>query len=265
MAARLSRVPVLAMAVLAGTAGAAQAQVGMRGPTLGPTSHFAVPRAYILPAGQNLVSGTLYLGESGTVFPTNGLQVGAEMGIGPGMQLDMGLHAAPMVPWQGGLSLAAKGNMIGTRGMMPAISWLAGGLLAVNANGQPALGLQLGLPMSLALPFNDVNYLGFSLNPALNMTVGRPWALLPGGAWPNAQSFVSLGMGADFRVLPNLLLMADTNIGIPGLTGVSTTSNLGARIGFGRAFALDLFVGSGTSSGLGSIPASFGVTGHWGY
>lgn len=234
----------------------------------GPTNYFAVPRAYVRPGGNNLMDTTLYLGSSGTAgLPTNALGLRAEMGMGHNSQLDMGIAAVTATPWRGFLSLGGKWGLMREGGAsFASISGMVGGLLAVDANGQPALGLQLGLPISRMFAFNRVNSLNLSLVPAFNMGVWNASALLPGGAWPNASSFVSLGLGADFALLTNLHLIADTTVGIPGITGVGTQNNLGVRWGVSPSVVLDLFVGANTSGlGLGTLPASLGLSAHWSY
>lgn len=263
---------ILGLAGAASTclAAPAQAQAFRTGPGIlqGPTSYYSVPRGYVRPAGNNLVSTTLYLGSSGQIgLPTNALGLRAEMGMGSNFQLDTGIAAITAVPWRGYLSLGGKWGLMREGGSAFAtISSMFGGLLAVDANGQPSLGLQLGLPISRVFAFNRVNTLGLSLVPAMNLGVWNASALLPGGAWPFASSFVSLGLGADFAVTNQLHLIGDTTVGIPGITGVGTQNNLGVRFAFTPTVVMDAFVGANsTGLGLGTLPSSLGLSAHWAY
>ncbi|HEY9855574.1 MAG TPA: hypothetical protein V6D05_07545 [Stenomitos sp.] len=234
----------------------------------GPTTNFSVPRAYVRPGGNNLVGTTLYLGSQGAAgLPTNALGLRAEMGMGGNFQLDTGIAAITAVPWRGYLSMAGKWGFLREGGpALASISGMFGGLLAVDANGIPSLGLQFGLPISKMFVFNRYNSLNFSLVPAFNLGVWNAAALIPGGAWPYSSSFVSLGLGADFAFLPNLHLIGDTTVGIPGITGVGTQNNLGIRWGITPSVVVDLFVGAnGTGLGLGTLPASLGLSAHWAY
>lgn len=260
----------LAGAVSTCLAAPAQAQSFRAGPSIlqGPTSNFSVPRGYVRPGGNNLVSTTLYLGSAGQFgLPTNALGLRAEMGMGGNFQLDTGIAAITAVPWRGYLSMGGKWGLMQEGGAAFAtVSSMFGGLLAVDANGQPSLGLQLGLPLSRVFAFNRVNTLGLSLVPALNLGVWNAQSLLPGGAWPYASNFVSLGLGADFAVTNQLHLIGDTTVGIPGITGVGTQNNFGVRFAFTPAAAMDIFVGGNTTGlGLGTLPASLGISGHWAY
>ncbi len=233
----------------------------------GPTNYYSVPRAYVRPGGNNLVGTTLYLGQGNIGLPTNALGLRAEMGMGNNFQLDTGIAAVTAIPWRGYLSMAGKWGLMREGGAsFASISGLVGGLLAVDVNGQPSLGLQLGLPISHMFAFNRVNSLNLSLVPAFNMGVWNASALLPGGAWPFSSSFVSLGLGADFAILQNLHIIGDTQIGIPGITGVGTQNNFGIRWGVTPSVVLDLFVGANaTGLGLGTLPASLGLSAHWAY
>lgn len=246
----------------------AQAYRAGTGTLQGPTNYFAVPNAYVRPTGNNLVGTTLYLGQGAQVgFPTNALGVRAEMGMGNNFQMDMGIAAVTAVPWRGYLNLGGKWGLMREGGAsFASISGMVGGLLAVDANGQPALGMQLGLPISRLFSFNPVNSLNLSLVPAFNLGLWNASALLPGGAWPYSSSFVSLGLGADFALLRNLHLLADTTVGIPGITGVGTQNNFGVRWGVTPTVNLDLFVGANTTNlGLGTLPSSLGLSAHWSY
>lgn len=260
----------LAGVVSTALAAPAHAQAFRTGPGIlqGPTNNFSVPRAYVRPTGNNLVSTTLYLGGSGQWgLPTNALGLRAEMGMGSNAQMDMGIAAITAVPWRGYLSLGGKWGLMREGGSAFAtVSSMFGGILAVDVNGQPSLGLQLGLPVSRVFAFNRVNTLGLSLVPALNIGVWNAAALLPGGAWPWSTNFVSLGLGADFAITNQLHVIGDTSVGIPGITGVGTQSNFGVRYAFTPSVVMDAFVGANTTGiGLGTLPASLGVSAHWAY
>jgi len=62
-------------------------------------------------------------------------------------------------------------------------------------------------------------------------------------------------------------VIADTNIGLTGVTGTITQTNLGVRYAFTPSFLADVFVGFNTGAGLNlaQTAPSLGVAAHWGF
>lgn len=253
-----------------------RASLGMVG--YGPTTLFTVPRAQTLGIGNNIVStgvllggGSGFLGVPGIGAGTsaNSLQLGTQLGISDMFQLDMGIGGLNMGPtWAGRLSLAGKwGFLQEDRGAIASIAGLAGGILTVDPNGTPNLGVQLGLPISKMFPFGSESYLGLSIYPNYNLGVFQPAALLPGGSLAAPSNFFAIGGGADLAIGPAFHLIADTNIGLAGVTGTFTQTNLGVRYAFTPSFLADVFVGYNTGTGLTAAQTapSLGIAAHWGF
>jgi hypothetical protein len=244
----------------------------------GPTSLFTVPRARTLGIGNNIVStgvllggGSGFLGVPGIGAGTsaNSVSLSTQLGITDAFQLDMGIGGLNMGPtWSGRLNMAGKWAFVQEEaGAFASLSGLAGGILTVDPNGNPNLGVQLGLPISKVFPFGMDSYFGLSLYPNYNLGVFQPAALLPGGAVPSTSNFFAIGGGADLALGPALHLMADTNIGLTGVTGAITQTNLGVRYAFTPNFLGDLFVGFNTGAGLNlaQTTPSLGIGAHWGF
>lgn len=238
-------------------------------PIAGPTRFYAVPKAELLAPGVGVFSSGLFLAAPGMWagnlgLMANGLSLRSQIGL-PNFQLDSGLSAASIAPWSGQLSLAGKwGILQGTSGIISSVSALAGGVLALDVNGRPLLGLQLGLPISGVFAFNPVNTLGITLFPAYNLGAVQA---LPVGLQPVALNYLSLGVGTDFSLSRNLHVLADTNFGLPGVAGTLTQTNLGLRYAFAPNLAGDFFLGfaPGANLGISSAPATIGLAAHWGF
>ncbi len=244
----------------------------------GPTTLFTVPRAQTLGIGNNIVStgvllggGTGFLGVPGIGAGTmaNSVNLGTQLGITDAFQLDMGIGGLNMGPtWAGRLNMAGKwGFFQEDAGALASISGLAGGILTVDPNGVPNLGVQLGLPISKMFGFGMDSYLGLSLYPNYNLGIFQVASLLPGGAVPAPSNFFAIGGGADLALGPAFHLMADTNVGLTGVTGSIMQSNIGVRYAFTPNFLGDLFVGFNTGAGLNlaQTAPSLGVAAHWGF
>lgn len=253
-----------------------RASLGMVG--YGPTTLFTVPRAQTLSIGNNIVStgvllggGSGFLGVPGIGSGTsaNSVQLSTQLGISDAFQLDMGIGGLNMGPtWAGRLNLAGKWGFIREdMGAFASLSGLAGGILTVDPNGVPNLGVQLGLPISKVFAFGRDSYFGLSLYPNYNLGVFQPASLLPGGAIPTASNFFAVGGGADLALGPAFHLIADTNIGLTGVTGTITQTNLGVRYAFTPNFLTDAFVGFNTGMGLNlaQTAPSLGIAAHWGF
>lgn len=244
----------------------------------GPTTMFTVPRAQTLGIGNNIVStgvllggGTGFLGVPGLGAGTtaNSVQLGTQLGITDRFQLDMGIGGLNMGPtWMGRLNLAGKWGLIQEdAGAFASLSGLAGGILTVDPNGNPNLGVQLGVPISKMFAFGEASGLNLSLYPNFNLGVFQPATLLPGGAPPAATNFLALGGGVDLNIGPAFHVIADTNVGLTGITGAVTQTNLGVRYAFTDSFLADAFVGLNTGTGLNlqQTAPSLGVAAHWGF
>ncbi len=142
---------------------------------------------------------------------------------------------------------------------MFSLSTMAGGVLSTDVNGNPVLGIQLGVPISKGFAFNDVNILGLTVFPAYNIGI-----FAPGRGSVTPANFASLGLGANLAISPNLHVLADSNLGLTGVGGVLTQSNLGLRFAFSPVFMTDVFFGFNQSDNLGlrRIPASIGLSAH---
>lgn len=254
----------------------AQRSVRMVG--IGPTTLFTVPRAQTLGLGNNIVStgvllggGAGFLGVPGIGAGTsaNSLSLGTQLGISDRFQLDMGIGGLNVGPtWAGRLNMAGKwGFLQEDMGAFASLSGLAGGILTVDPNGVPNLGIQLGLPISKAFAFGRDSYLGLSVYPNYNLGIFQPASLLPGGAVPTPTNFFAIGGGADLAIGPAFHLIADTNIGLTGVSGTITQTNLGVRYAFTPNFLGDVFVGYNTGAGLNlaQTAPSLGVAAHWGF
>lgn len=278
---------------LAGTLGVAlalpaQAQMRMSERTLsvpvvsgmvspGPTRVFTVPRATVLGLGNNLISTSIFLGATaaapvggqpavGFGIASNALNLRANMGMTDNFELGAGIGYIAGTPWQGQLDLTGKWAFMqeGDGSAIASVAGLVGGVLSVDANGNPALGVQVGIPISKIFAFNDVNFLNLTLYPNYNLGLLQPTALLPGGEQPSPLNFLALGIGGTIGMTDRLHLLADTNLGMP-VTGINTQSNIGIRYAFTRDFVGDAFVGfsPGPNLGFGQTPGSFGLGAHW--
>lgn len=236
----------------------------------GPTRLWSVPRADVLGVGTNVVSADLSLGGLGLApapvgvgissINGNALNLRAEMGMANNFELGTGIGIIASAPWQGRLDLSGKWGLLQEGSAIASVAGLAGGILEVDANGVPSLGLQLGVPISKRLPIGGGGqYVGLSVVPNWNLGVLNVPANL-GMAAPGPFNFFGLGLGADLALVPSLHILADTNLGLP-VAGLNTQSALGVRYDFSRDLTGDLFVGfnSGTGLGFNSGPASLGI------
>lgn len=241
----------------------------------GPTRLYSVPRANVLGLGTNLMSMNLFVGGMGlAVGPVglgisnvtgNALNVRADMGMGENLELGTGIGVVSATPWRGRLDLSGKWGLMREGPSVASVAGLIGGVLEVDANGAPGLGLQVGLPVTKLFAFNPLNTLGVTLMPTWNLGVFNTAATSAGLAGPF--NFFGLGIGADYQVLRELHVLADTNLGFP-VAGVNTTStNLGVRYAFGRAWTGDLFVGftRGAALGMGGGQTTLGMGSSWAY
>lgn len=242
----------------------------------GPTRVFTVPQANVLGLGNNLISTSIFLGATaaaplggqpaiGLGISSNALNLRAQMGMSDNFELNTGIGYIAGTPWQGQLDVSGKWALLSEAGgAIASVAGLAGGVLSVNANGSPALGVQLGVPISKMFAFNDVNFLNLTLYPNYNLGLLQPAAILPGGAQPAPLNFLALGIGGTVGMTDRLHLLADTNLGVP-VTGINTQSNIGVRYAFTRDFVGDAFVGfsPGPNLGFGQTPGSFGLGAHW--
>lgn len=245
---------------------------------VGPTRIFSVPRANVLGLGNNLISTSIFLGATaatplggqpavGFGIANNGLNLRAQMGMGDNFELGTGIGYIAGTPWQGQLDMTGKWAFMNEGvGALASVSGLAGGVLSVDANGRPSLGIQVGLPVSKLFAFNDVNFLNLTLYPNYNLGLLNAGAILPGGTQASALNFFALGIGGAVGMNDRLQLLADTNLGMP-VGGISTQSNIGVRYMLSQNFTGDLFVGfnPGPNLGFGQAPGSVGLAAHWRY
>lgn len=239
----------------------------------GPTRYYAVPRANVLGANTNLLSANLFLGGVGvgpgpvgigiSSISGNAFSLRAEMGMGNNFELGTGIGVLATAPWRGRLDLSGKWGLLSEGQAIAGIAGLAGGILEVDANGTPNLGLQVGLPISKLFAFNEVNTLGLTLVPSWNLGVLNIPASLVGAA-SGPVNFFGMGLGADLGLMPNLHLLADTSIGFP-VAGLNTQSALGLRYAFTKDTTADLFVGfnSGPNLGISGGVGSLGLGSSW--
>ncbi|HEY9899773.1 MAG TPA: hypothetical protein V6D00_11375 [Pantanalinema sp.] len=239
----------------------------------GPTRYYAVPRASVLSANTNLLSANLFLGGVGigpgpvgigiNSVSGNAFNLRAEMGMGNNFELGTGIGVLATAPWRGRLDLSGKWGLLSEGQAIAGVAGLAGGILEVDANGTPNLGLQVGLPISKLFAFNGVNTLGLTLVPSWNLGVLNMPATMVGAA-SGPVNFFGMGIGADLGLMPNLHLLADTSLGFP-VAGLNTRSAFGLRYAFNRDTTADLFVGfnSGPSLGLGGAVGSLGLGSSW--
>lgn len=237
----------------------------------GPTRLYSVPRADVLGAGNNLMSANLFIGGIGlgpapvgigvSSISGNALNLRSEMGMSPGFELGTGIGVIATTPWRGRLDLSGKWGWMQEGAAIASVAGLAGGVLEVDANGTPSLGLQLGVPISKLLPFGAGQMLGLSLVPTWNLGLLNTASAL-GAAGPF--NFFGLGLGADLMLIPNLHLLADTNLGFP-VAGINTQSALGVRYEFSRDLTGDVFLGfaSGQNLGIGGGVTSLGLGSSW--
>lgn len=273
----------LAGTLLVGLSEAASAQMqpstgAVAGPltamqTAGPTRLYSVPRANVLDMGTNLMSANLFLGGIGIApgpvgvgissVKGNALNLRADMGTAPGFELGMGIGAVATAPWRGRLDMSGKWAWAPESVNSAGVAGLAGGILEIDANGAPSLGLQVGVPISKLLRFGEGQLVGLSLVPSWNL--GLLNAARAVGS-PGPFNFFGLGLGADLLLIPNLHFLVDTNLGFP-VAGINTQSALGVRYEFSRDQVADLFLGfsSGQNLGIGGGVASLGLGTTWRY
>lgn len=237
----------------------------------GPTRLYSVPRADVLGVGNNLMSANLFIGGIGlgpapvgigiSSISGNALNLRSEMGMSPGFELGTGIGVIATTPWRGRLDLSGKWGWMQEGAAIASVAGLAGGVLEVDANGTPSLGLQLGVPISKVLPFGAGQMLGLSMVPTWNLGLLNTATAL-GAAGPF--NFFGLGLGADLMLIPNLHLLADTNLGFP-VAGINTQSALGVRYEFSRDMTGDVFLGfaSGQNLGIGGGVTSLGLGSSW--
>lgn len=237
----------------------------------GPTRLYSVPRADVLESGSNLMSANLFIGGIGLApapvgvgiasVNGNGLSLRADMGMAPGFELGTGIGVVATAPWRGRLDLSGKWGWMQEGAAIASIAGLAGGVLEIDANGSPSLGLQVGMPISKLFPFGAGQMLGLSVVPTWNLGLLNT-APVVGTSGPF--NFFGLGLGADLMLIPNLHLLADTNLGFP-VAGINTQSALGVRYEFSRDLTGDLFVGfaSGQNLGIGGGVSSLGLGSSW--
>lgn len=237
----------------------------------GPTRLYSVPRAQVLGLGSNLISASVAIGSVGigpapvgigiSSINGNAVNLRADMGMGPNFELGTGIGVVGTAPWRGRMDISGKWSLLQEGSAIASIASLAGGILEVDANGTPNLGLQLGLPITKMFAFNNVNTLGISIVPSWNLGLISATPLAGGTGLFN---FFGMGMGADFAVLPTLHLLADTNLGFP-IAGLSTQTALGLRYDVTRDWTADLFLGFNSGANLGTaggIPA-LGIGSSW--
>lgn len=239
----------------------------------GPTRYYSVPRANVLQGNTSLMSANLFLGGVGlgpgpvgigiSSVTGNAFSLRAEMGMGNNFELGTGIGVLTTAPWRGRLDLSGKWGLLSEGQAIAGVAGLAGGILEVDANGTPNLGLQVGLPVSKLFAFNDVNTLGLTVMPSWNLGILNMPATMVGAA-SGPVNFFGMGLGADLGLLPNLHLLADTSIGFP-VAGLNTQAALGVRYAFNRDTTADMFVGfnSGPSLGFGGGVGSFGLGSTW--
>lgn len=237
----------------------------------GPTRAYSVPRADVLGVGNNLMSANLFIGGIGlgpspvgigvSSISGNALNLRSEMGMSPGFELGTGIGVIATTPWRGRLDLSGKWGWMQEGAAIASVAGLAGGVLEVDANGTPSLGLQLGVPISKLFPFGAGQMFGLSLVPTWNLGLLNTATAL-GAAGPF--NFFGLGLGADLVLVPNLHLLADTNLGFP-VAGINTQSALGVRYEFSRDMTGDVFLGfaSGQNLGIGGGVTSLGLGSSW--
>ena len=241
----------------------------------GPTRIYSVPRAQVLATGTNLVTASIGIGGLGvgTVpmgygingISSNAMNLRADMGLQPNFELDTGLGVLATTPWLGRLDVSGKWSLLQEGSAIASVAGLAGGVLEVDANGQPSLGFQIGLPITKLFAFNNVNLLNLSVVPSWNLGFLTPPAII-GVPTAGLLNFFGLGLGADFTVLPRMHLLADTNLGFP-VTGLSTQTAVGIRYDMTQQWTTDLFFGFKSGAYLGMAPSlpALGVASSWSF
>lgn len=228
---------------------------------IGPTRMWSVNSARTLPEGTTLLDMSLVLGSTG-VAPVfmgapgvamgvvgTGLNVRADAAVDPGFEIGAGIGVTSTVPWRGRLDLHGKWNVMqeGVGASWLTLGTMAGGLLEVDANGTPNLGLQLGVPMTKVFPFTGTQYAAFTLQPSWNLGIqGRAPGLTSLGGF----NFLGLGLGLDLALTDRMHFLADTNLGLK-VGGMSSDSALGIRYAFNRNVLGQVYLGVGGTTGLG--------------
>lgn len=261
----------LAAGALAAGALPADAYVGNR--SAGPTRTFTVPKAQVLPYRNYLMSTTLFSGSGigPVLLPISGnlgilLNQAADFRIQSGfwhdVQIDFALSGWATAPGQSAIDLVGKWVLIDERdGAIASVAALAGTMGLFDFNGQVRFGNQVGFPVTKQIALNERNILDLTLYPAWVSGLG-----LPGG--------LALGAGLDMTITSNLRLIADTDVPLPGMTGVGTRSNVGFRYAL-PGFVADFFLGLQPGptgpidvplgGGFLPFPAAVGFSGHWNF
>lgn len=228
---------------------------------LGPTRMWSVNSARTLPEGTTLLDMNLTLGATGLapVFQGapgvalglvgTGLNVRADAAIDPGFEVGAGIGVAATVPWRGRLDLHGKWNVMqeGVGANWVTLGTMAGGLLEIDANGTPNLGVQLGIPITKVFPFTGVQYAAFTLQPSWNLGIS---GTAPGVTSLGGFNFLGLGLGLDLALTERSHFLADTNLGLK-VGGMSSDSALGLRYAFNRNVLGQVYLGVGQTTGLG--------------
>lgn len=239
----------------------------------GPTRLYSVPRAQVLGLGSNLISASLGIGSIGIGSSPMGIGISgisgnavnfrADMGMGPNFELGTGIGVVATTPWRGRLDVSGKWGLMQEGNAIASIASMAGGVLEVDANGTPNIGLQVGLPITKMFAFTDMNQLGISVVPSWNLGLLNAPTLI-GGTSAGLFNFFGVGLGADLSLLPTVHLLADTNLGFP-VTGLSTQTALGLRFDVTRDWTADVFMGFNSGANLGTaggLPA-LGLGSSW--
>lgn len=227
---------------------------------MGPTRMWSVNSARTLPEGTTMLDMSLTLGSTGVspVFQGapgvalgvvgTGINVRADAGVNPGMEIGAGIGVAAGAPWRGQLNLHGKWNVMREGGNnWVTLGTLAGGLLEVDANGTPNLGVTLGVPITKVFPFTGIQYASFTLQPSWNLGVR---GTSPGITTLGGFNFLGLGLGLDLAMTERAHFLADTNLGLK-VGGMTSDSALGLRYAFNRNVLGQVYLGVGGSTGLG--------------
>ena len=227
----------------------------------GPTRMWSVNSGNTLPVGTTILDMSLTLGAAGAgpvfsgapgvavgIFGT-GLNVRADAAVDPGFEVGAGIGVAATVPWRGRLDLHGKWNVMreGVGANLVTLGTMAGGLLEIDANGTPNLGVQLGVTISKVFPFTGIQYAAFTLQPNWNLGIsGRTPGLTSLGGF----NYLGLGLGLDLALTEKSHFLADTNLGLK-VGGLASDSALGMRYAFNRNVMGQIYLGVGGTTGLG--------------
>ncbi|MBU6429369.1 MAG: hypothetical protein KGR26_10185, partial [Cyanobacteria bacterium REEB65] len=231
------------------------------------TRTWSVPMALTLPAGTRLLTTGLQLGSGGlaTVFSGapgvaigivgTGVDLHADAALSDVTEVGAGIAAMATAPWRGQLDVEAKRALTreGVAGAPISLGAMAGALFAVNANGVPDIGLQVGLPVTKVLSFTRANYVAFTLDPNWNLGALGAQSGKPATGINN----LGLGFGVDLALNDVSHFLADTNLGL-ALGGVQTNAAVGFRYAFNPGFIGQVYLGVG-SGGLGGGTSGLGI------